>query len=109
MTSGIATARRRTKSPAPGQPPGNIVNNRCKLSPYLRVISHSHKVNVIALCTLRIPKCGDAQYSLGWFMKDLQLDDSALQSCGHGVGSVIDAKLGKNALDVALDRILRDR
>src|SRR6266436_9995660 len=55
------------------------------------------------------PKCGGALDSFGWFIKDLQFDDSALQSCGHRVGSVIDAKLGKDVLDVALDRILRDR
>src|SRR6266436_8569067 len=55
------------------------------------------------------PNVGDALDSFGWFIRDLQFDDSALQSCGHRVGSVIHAKLGKDALDVALDRILRDR
>src|SRR5258708_34835437 len=55
------------------------------------------------------PKCGGALDSFGWFRRDLQFDDSALQSCGHRVGSVIHAKLGKDALDVALNRILRDR
>jgi hypothetical protein len=51
-------------------------------------------------------KCGGALDSFGWSIRDLQFDDSALQSCGHRVGSVIDAKLGKDALDVAFDRIL---
>ena len=55
------------------------------------------------------PKVGDALDSFGWFIRNLQFDDSALQRCGHRVGSVIDAKLGKDALDVALNRILRDR
>src|SRR6266436_6384141 len=55
------------------------------------------------------PNVGDALDSFGWFIRDLQFDDSALQSCGHRVGSVIHAKLGKDALDVALNRILRDR
>src|ERR1700675_3247633 len=55
------------------------------------------------------PNVGDALDSFGWFIRDLQFDDSALQSCSHRVGSVIDAKLGKDALDVALDRILRYR
>src|ERR1700746_933280 len=50
------------------------------------------------------PKCGGALYSFGWFISNLQFDDSALQSCGHRVGSVIDTKLGKDALDVALNR-----
>src|SRR6266481_6375409 len=55
------------------------------------------------------PNVGDALDSFGWFIRDLQFDDSALQSCSHRVGSVIDAKLGKDALDVALDSILRYR
>src|SRR5258707_406519 len=46
IISGMAAARRRTRSPAPGQPPGNIVNNRCKFSPYFAVISHSYEANV---------------------------------------------------------------
>ena len=38
----------------------------------------------------------------------LQLDDPPLQCECHGVDPVIDAKLGKDAFDFALDRILGD-
>jgi hypothetical protein len=38
----MAAARRRRKSPAPGQPSGNIVNNRCKFSPWFDVIAQSY-------------------------------------------------------------------
>src|SRR5580693_450371 len=108
--NGMAAARRRTRSPAPGQPPGNIVNNRCKFSPYFAVISHSLRGECNRIADPANPQMwGDALDSFGWFIRDLQFDDSALQSCGHGVRSVIDAKLGKDALDVALDGILRYR
>lgn len=55
------------------------------------------------------PNVGDVLDPFGWSMTNLQFDESALQSRRHGVSSVIDAELGKDAFYVALDSIFRDR
>ena len=47
INKGMAAARRRSKRPVPGHPPGNTVNSRCKFCYYLRTISHSSEANVM--------------------------------------------------------------
>lgn len=93
----MPAARRKTSSPAPGQPLGNVEKRRCNPSPY---------EGYAALTFAETLNRGDAA---GTLSRGLQFEDSPLQPEGHGMSPVIGAKFGEDVLDVAFDRFLRDR
>src|SRR4029077_7884903 len=49
-----------------------------------------------------------AQWGFGYLRFKLQRDDSTLQPYGYGVGPIVGAAFGEDALDMAFDRILYD-
>jgi hypothetical protein len=102
--------RRMRSNPVPGQPPAKVEYKRRNTHPFVRTrVSH---------CDVRrYPKESRNRHSFGFGMqagevvgrRGLQFDDSSLQADHRGVGSIVGAQFGKNALDSAFDRFLGDR
>jgi hypothetical protein len=79
----------------PGQPPGNVEDNRRKKRTLLEVTR-------FPVCLKAQKEC-EEQLFLG-----LDLDNSALQPDHRGVGSVVSAQFGQDTSDSALHGFFRD-
>jgi hypothetical protein len=96
MRRNPATTLRRS-SPLPGQPLGNMENKRCRKTPIVKSKESATR--------LESPKTG---VGIHLFRGGLELDDSALQANGDGVGSVVCAEFREDILDVAFYSFLSD-
>src|SRR4029077_2620484 len=100
----MAAARRMSKSPAPGQPRGNIVNNRCNVSPRLAAMACVRKQAIGIVHWYESPNMAVALDSFGWFGGFYDLMIPAPQRRGYGVGRPLTPKLGEGALDERVER-----
>ena len=93
----IPATSRRSRRPLPGQPFGNMEKSRCNGNLNDRLGDPRRGPN---------PQKLASPYTS---FEGLQFDDSAFESDGHRVGSVVRAQFRKDVLDMALNGLLGDR
>lgn len=94
--SKIPATNRNRRRPIPGQPFGNIENNRCT------------RTSTSSLGVEQQPANPQEQWPEYTSFEGLEVDDAALQSNRDSMSAVIGAKFRENVLDVAFDGLLRN-
>ena len=96
-TGRIAATVRRNTSPVPGQPSGNVEKRRCKTDPVLRLPIFRNNRN---------PKKRTERTPIS--RRSREVDDSAFQPDGNGVGAIVGIQFRENIFDVTLHGFFRD-